>query len=151
MSWNEQITFHKIHIEIRLIHLVILYCMKIFKWHADFPAPAACHASANGSSGSCKMREIFTDKMGISQSRNELLERFALSQKGPTTFIMSNHPSIVCPHISARSPLNGLPRNLILGTSKKICRDIPNFVKIWQKKTGTLHEDLSMFYCCRGR
>jgi len=136
LSWNELITFHKIQTEIRRIHLVILYCTKMFKWHAHFPAPAACHESANGSSGWCKMTEIFTDKMGIHvyQSRNELLGTFALSRKGPTTFIMSIHPLCVPPpHISAWIPLDGLPWNLILGTSKKIRRHIQNFVKIWQK------------------
>jgi len=104
LSWNELITFHKIQTEIRRIHLVILYCTKMFKWHAHFPAPAACHESANGSSGWCKMTEIFTDKMGIHvyQSRNELLGTFALSRKGPTTFIMSIHPLCVPPPIYRR-------------------------------------------------
>ena len=44
------------------------------------------------------MTEIFTDKMGVSQSRNELLGRFALSRKGSTTFITSIHPPSVPIH-----------------------------------------------------
>jgi hypothetical protein len=35
------------------------------------------------------MNEIFTEKMDVSQARNELLGTFALSRKGPTTFITS--------------------------------------------------------------
>jgi len=35
----------------------------------------------------------------------------------------------VCPHLSTRLPLDGFPRNLILTTSMKLCRESPNLVK----------------------
>jgi hypothetical protein len=37
-------------------------------------------------------------------------------------------------------------RHLTLGTFKKICPSTPNLVKIWQKISRTLHEDLSVFH-----
>jgi hypothetical protein len=39
----------------------------------------------------------------------------------------------VCPHITARLSLDGIPWNSILGTFMKICREIRNFFKIGKK------------------
>jgi hypothetical protein len=40
-------------------------------------------------------------------------------------------------------------RNLVLGTFMKICRENTDLVKTGQKVSGTLHVDLTTWYCCR--
>ena len=51
----------------------------------------------------------------------------------------------IYPHVSAPLPLDGFTWNLMLETSMEICQ---GKFRIWLK-SGTLHEDLSMFCCCR--
>ena len=47
----------------------------------------------------------------------------------------------LCPHVSARFPLDGFSLNLMLGTSVKICRESTNLDKIGLY----FYEDLSLF------
>jgi hypothetical protein len=91
------------------------------------------------------MTVIFTDKMGISQARNEVLGTSALSRKGPATFIMFVRPPSVLIY-QRRSHCTDCCEILYWGLLRK---SIETF-QIWLK-SGTLHEDLSMLYCCRGR
>jgi len=51
----------------------------------------------------------------------------------------------VSPHASARLPLNEFPRNLILETATKIEREKIQILLRSDKKSGSLHEDLSRF------
>lgn len=50
------------------------------------------------------------------------------------------------PRVSARLSLDGFPWDLVMGTSMNICWEDPNFVI-----SGTLLEDQSTYYRCRGR
>jgi hypothetical protein len=42
-------------------------------------------------------------------------------------------PVRLCPHVSARPPLDGFPWNLILGTFTEICRVTANLIELGQK------------------
>jgi len=60
------------------------------------------------------------------------------------SFVMS-----VCPKVSTRHPLN-VTYVKYIGDLSKIYKQTPNLGEIGQKKlSGTLHENLTLFYCCR--
>ena len=75
----------------------------------------------------CKSWESFTSH--TPRSTVLFLDAFANRKKRR---LASSCPS-VCPHVSARLPQDGFPWNFMMGTSIKICRETPNFVKIEQK------------------
>ena len=54
--------------------------------------------------------------------------RLRIHAEWSISFIMSVCWSL-CPHVSARLPLDGFPWNFILATFMKICRETPNLVK----------------------
>jgi len=98
-----------------------------------------------------RWQEIFTDKIGIHvyQSRNELLGTFALSRKGPTTFIMSIRPLCV-PIYQRGSHWTDCREIRYLGLQENSSRH-SKFCENLAKTLSTLHEHLSKFYFCRGR
>jgi hypothetical protein len=64
-------------------------------------------------------------------------------------FAFSRNASSVSPHLSARIPLNGFPRNLVLESFLKICYETPNMVKIWQTHRA-LYMKISMSFVVTG-
>jgi len=50
----------------------------------------------------------------------------------------------VCLHVSAQLPLDQFFMTCDLETSKKICRETPNLIKMSQNISGTLNVDLRM-------
>jgi hypothetical protein len=68
-----------------------------------------------------------------------ILGAFAQSQRALTAFVMSFRTS-AC--MSAAPTGTNSAKFDIEGEN-------PNMVKTGQKKSGTLRDDLSMFYCCR--
>jgi len=68
------------------------------------------------------------------------LGAFAKLRKATMSFVMS-----LCLSVWNNFPLELVFRNLILEQFSKICREYSSLIKVLQKVTGTLHEDLCTF------
>jgi hypothetical protein len=72
-----------------------------------------------------------------------LLRNFRSHHKAPISSAMSVRQT-VCLYVSAQRPLNQFFTTCDLETSKKICQETPNLIKISQNISRTLHVDLSV-------
>lgn len=74
-----------------------------------------------------------------------IVDAFAQPRKASISFAMSVPPSVrlSVQIFQRRSQWTDYP----MGAFTKISRENPNLFKIWQNKWGTVHEDVSFFYC----
>jgi len=63
----------------------------------------------------------------------DILSVFAWSLRTPISFVNPSFRGSVCPSVTARFPLDGVPQSFVLGVYMKVCRETPNFIEIGRK------------------
>ena len=87
----------------------------------------------------------FYTKMG-SHAKEKLCDFRDVRTVVESAYCLRHARLSVCPHVSARLPLDGFPLNVITGAFMKMCPANPNLVKS-DSISVTLREDLSTFHC----